>query len=199
MSRRKRRKTKKSPKRAFILAIISVIICVASALAARFAYDRYIEATHPLKYTQLVDMYSTEYHVPKDLLYATIAVESGFDENAVSNVGAIGLTQIMPDTLKWLETKTGESYTEEDLRDPEISIKYCAFFYSLLLEKFGNEETSVCAYHAGMNQVSRWLENSEYSSDGITLDTVPSAATAHYLSKINNARNIYVNLYKEEL
>lgn len=194
--KRKKRKSKKSTSKAFLLLLLSVIIvCVLGYLG----YNQFIKGTHPVKYENYVSEYCELYGVPRDLIYATIYVESGFDENAVSNVGAIGLTQIMPDTLSWLETKTGENYTEEDLRNPEISIKYCTLFYSILLEKFKNEETAICAYHAGINRVAGWLENREYSSDGVTLDTVPSSATAHYLSKINNARKIYNNLYKEEL
>ena len=158
-----------------------------------------VRYTHPIKYQNYVEKYAEEYSVPRDLLYATIAVESGFDENAVSNAGAIGLTQIMPDTLSWLETKTGESYTEEDLRNPEIAIKYCAVFYSILLSKFESEDAAVCAYHAGINKVAGWLTNSEYSDDGVTLKKIPSSVTAHYLSKINNARKTYNSLYKEEL
>jgi len=199
MSRRKkgkRVKNKKNSKKAFILSLISVIIICAVGYVGFRSYIRY---THPIKYQDLIEKYAEEYSVPKDLLYATIQVESGFDENAVSNVGAIGLTQIMPDTLSWLETKTGESYTEEDLRNPEIAVKYCALFYSILLNKFENENTAICAYHAGINKVAGWLDNGEYSDDGITLKKIPSRATAHYLSKINNARKTYVNLYKEEL
>ena len=196
MSRPKKRKNKKSGSKAFILLLISAIIICAVGF---IGYKGFVRYTHPIKYQNYVEKYAEEYSVPRDLLYATISVESGFDENAVSNAGAIGLTQIMPDTLSWLETKTGESYTEEDLRNPEIAIKYCAVFYSILLSKFENEDAAVCAYHAGINKVAGWLTNSEYSDDGVTLKKIPSSVTAHYLSKINNARKTYNSLYKEEL
>ena len=196
MSSPKKRKKEKSAVKTFILLLLFAIIIYA---VFSVCYNAYVKSTHPLKYGEYIDRYCVEYGVPKDLIYATISVESGFDENAVSSVGAIGLTQIMPDTLTWLETKTGESYTEEDLRNPEIAIKYCAFFYSILLDKFENEDTAVCAYHAGINKVAGWLDNSEYSDDGVTLKKIPSSATAHYLSKINNARKTYNSLYKEEL
>ncbi len=196
MSKPKIIKNKKRTNKAFISALVSVIIICAVGYVG---YRSFVRSTHPLKYYDLIEKFSEEYSVPKDLLFATIAVESGFDVNAVSNAGAIGLTQIMPDTLSWLETKTGESYTEEDLRNPEIAIKYCAVFYSILLSKFESEDAAVCAYHAGINKVASWLNDSEYSDDGITLKKIPSSATAHYLSKINNARKIYNSLYKEEL
>ena len=178
---------------ALTLAFVAVISAV-TVILLRVGYKH----RYPQKYTEYIEKYADEYSVPVNLLYATIKVESGFDENAKSESGAIGLTQIMPDTLAWLQTKTGEKYTEADLSDPEISIKYCALFYSILLEKFGNAETAAAAYHAGINRVDGWLKDPEYSSDGVTLDKIPSRATAHYVSKVTKAVNVYGNLYKEE-
>lgn len=199
MSRPEKRKsagiTKRDKKRLVIL-LLSVII---TAAGMTFAYHHIARQTHPVRYADIIEKYSSQYGVPKDLLYATIMVESSFNENATSEAGAIGLTQIMPDTLKWLLTKTGESYTEEDLKNPEIAIKYCALFYSILLERFESEDAAICAYHSGISRVDGWLKNSEYSADGIHLDKIPSSVTAHYLKKINNARKTYISLYKEEL
>lgn len=181
-----------------IIALVLTFVTVVSAVTV-FCVRAGYKHRYPQKYTEYIEKYSEEYSVPKELLYATAQVESGFDENAKSSVGAIGLTQIMPDTLMWLQTKTGEKYTEADLINPEISIKYCALFYSILLEKFENTETAVAAYHAGINRVDGWLKNPEYSKDGKTLDKIPSRATAHYVNKVTKAVNIYGNLYKEEL
>lgn len=181
-----------------IIALVLTFVAVVSAVTVFFVRAGY-KHRYPQKYTEYIEKYSEEYSVPKELLYATAQVESGFDENAKSSVGAIGLTQIMPDTLMWLQTKTGEKYTEADLTDPEISIKYCALFYSILLEKFEDTEAAVAAYHAGINRVDGWLKNPEYSKDGKTLDKIPSRATAHYVNKVTKAVNIYGNLYKEEL
>ena len=187
-------------KKTALLKIIALVLAFAAVVSAvtvillRVGYKH----RYPQKYTEYIEKYAEEYSVPVNLLYATIKVESGFDENAKSEVGAIGLTQIMPDTLAWLQTKTGEKYTEADLSDPEISIKYCALFYSILLEKFENTATAAAAYHAGINRVDGWLKNPEYSSDGVTLDKIPSRATAHYVNKVTKAVNVYGNLYKEE-
>ena len=158
-----------------------------------------LENIYPQNYTEYIDKYCEQYSVPKDLIYATIKTESGFDENAQSEAGAIGLTQITPETFLWLMTKTGESYVEEDLKNPEISIKYCVIFYSLLLNEFSSTRTAVAAYHAGRTQVNLWLADSRYSADGVNLTSIPSKATGHYVSKVISAINIYNNLYKEEL
>jgi soluble lytic murein transglycosylase len=198
MSKAKSRRKAKKKSAVKITALIIVFVVLVAAVSV-FCFKGVLKRLYPVKYSNYIEKYSAEYNVPKELLYATISVESGFNPEAQSDAGAIGLTQITPDTLSWLQTKTGESYTEEDLKNPEIAIKYCAVFYSILLQKFGDVDTSVCAYHAGINAVSNWLKNSEYSADGKTLDKTPSAATNHYLSKIRQAINVYNNLYKEEL
>ena len=195
----KAEKSKSNKAKAVRICIFALLTAIMLLIAAGFAGNKIIKRLYPLKYSEYIDRYAEEYNVPKDLLYATISVESSFNPEAKSNAGAIGLTQITPDTLSWLQTKTGESYVEEDLKNPEISIKYCAVFYSILLEKFGDTDTAICAYHAGINAVSGWLANEEYSSDGKTLDKTPSAATNHYRSKVKQAIIIYNNLYKEEL
>ncbi len=178
-----------------IIAVFVLVISGITALAVRTAY-RHI---YPLEYTEYIEEYSLAYGVPKELLYATVKTESGFDPNAKSDAGALGLTQITPETFSWLQSKTGEEYAENDLYDPEISIKYCAVFYSLLLNEFEQTETAVAAYHAGRSKVKGWLVNSEYSSDGKTLTKIPSKVTAHYVSKVTKAINIYNNLYEEEI
>lgn len=199
MSKRRKKKfgrTRKNRQKNIFTFLIVIII--SALLLTPFITKLVEENTHPFKYSNYVEKYSEEYNVPVDLIYATIKVESSFDPNAVSNVGALGLTQIMPETFDWLLSKTGESYTAEDLKNPEISIKYCAFFYSIIFTKFSDTKTAVAAYHAGMTQVSNWLKEPEYSKDGKTLTKIPSKATAHYVNKVTNAINVYNNLYKEE-
>lgn len=199
MSKRKKRRYRRTRKNTQKKIFSFLIVIIISALLLTPFITKLIEEnTHPFEYSDYVEKYSKEYNVPENLLYATIKVESSFNPNAVSNVGALGLTQIMPETFDWLLSKTGESYTAEDLKKPEISIKYCAFFYSIIFQKFSDTKAAIAAYHAGMNQVSTWLEDDRYSSDGKTLSKIPSKATAHYVSKVTNAINVYNNLNKEE-
>lgn len=178
-------------KKLFIVLICVLTIGILSAVVSKIV----IKELHPKKYEDLVVKYSAEYGIPENLLFAIIKTESGFDENARSGAGALGLTQITEDTFNWLQTKTGEKYEFEDLKKPEVSIKYGAFFISMLLKEFENTDTAIAAYHAGRGQVNAWLKNPEISSDGKTLDTIPIVATDHYVFKVNRAVNIYTNLY----
>ncbi len=154
-----------------------------------------LKTVYPLSYSQLVESNAEEYEIDESLLYSLIETESGFDKNAVSSVGARGLTQILPETFQWLQTKTGESFTDDALFEPQVSVKYGAYLLSILVDEFGNTETAVAAYHAGIGRVHRWLENPEYSDDGITLRYIPYDDTRAYVDKIVRTRDIYVKLY----
>ena len=175
-----------------ILLIVSVIIIVNSV-------SLILQTVYPKEYSSLIETYAEEYDIDKALLYALVECESGFDKNAVSSVGAKGLTQITPETFKWLQTKMGESYTEDALFEPEVSIKYGAFFLGMLLEEFGDTKTALAAYHAGRGQVNEWLENPEYSKDSKKLDVIPFEDTSAYAQKVIRVKDLYSKIYKMEV
>ncbi len=170
----------------FILVIFAIIF---------FSYQKVIKVLYPQKQTTLIEKYALEYGVDEALVYAVVNTESGFDPQAKSNAGALGLTQITPETFHWLQTKTGEDLEDKDLLDAETSIKYGCLFLSMLVNEFGDTETAVAAYHAGRGSVNKWLQSKEYSQDGRALDKIPSKDTSYYVHKVTKAIKIYKNLY----
>lgn len=171
---------------AFILIISGCVFVV---------YKSILKVMYPMKMSETVTTYSSKYNVDKSLVYAIIKTESGFDKNAKSDAGALGLTQITPETFTWLQSKSGEKLETRDLYKEDVSIKYGCIFLGMLLEEFGNTKTAVAAYHAGRGKVNKWLKDKNYSKDGKTLDKIPSRNTNHYVSKVLRAINIYKNLY----
>lgn len=177
------------------LAVLVVILLLVS-VAGLFAYDRYLRETHPLKYTNYVEQYAEEYSIPKTLVYAVIKTESGFRSDAVSNVGARGLMQIMEETFDWIKFKLGDDEAEYyDMYDPKTNIRYGCYLLGFLLDEFGEIDVAVAAYHAGRGNVNSWLSDKRYSLDGIHLEHIPIADTAHYVNKINKAIDNYIRLY----
>jgi len=82
------------------------------------------------------------------LLKAIIEVESGFNANAVSPKGAVGLMQVMP--------ATAARYGRYNLYSPEQNIDVGARYLRDLLAMFdGNIRLAVAAYNAGENAVIR--------------------------------------------
>lgn len=182
-----------------ILFVIIVIVAIISGInaAKELEYEHKL-AMHPKRYSEFVIKYAAEYEIDEDLIYAVIKTESDFDCNAVSNVGARGLMQIMEETFDWIKFRLGDEDTVyDDMFDPEMNIRYGAYLVDYLLEKFGDKDTAIAAYHAGAGCVDGWLEDKANSADGKRLDNIPSNATAHYVNKINGALTNYKELYTD--
>ena len=154
-----------------------------------------LKSLYPVKYESIVEKYSNQYNIDKSLILAVIKTESSFNPESVSNVGAMGLMQIMPDTHEWLSGKLGRDEDVSVLFNEDTGIEYGTYLLRILLDEFHNIETAIAAYHAGMGRVNEWLRDPRYSSDGVTLDVIPFKDTAHYVNKVKRAVEIYENLY----
>ena len=154
-----------------------------------------LKTLYPMKYEDYVEVYSKENNLPPAFVYAVIHCESGFDENAISGVGATGLMQIMPDTFDWINMKLDEDIPYSMATVPETNIKYGCFLYGYLLSKYGRVQEALAAYHAGTGNVDKWLKDETHSSDGKTLHSIPFPTTNKYVKKVMLTENIYEKLY----
>ena len=89
---------------------------------------------------------ASEYAIPEPLLMAVIEVESGFNPDVVSPVGAQGLMQLMPVTADYLNV--------EDPFDPTQNVRAGARLLRILSDKFDVDLDLVfAAYYAGAGAV----------------------------------------------
>ena len=193
--RRNRRKKQGGAIRALLLGLCAVMLMGLLALGFR-ALQRSRVARYPVLYTREIQFYALENQVPAPLLAAMIMAESSYDPNAVSGVGARGLMQVMPETGAWIAGKLDEPFSEQALFEPDVSIRYGAWYMSFLLRRYEGDFTcAVAAYHAGQGNVDAWLKNPQYSSDGVTLDVIPTEDTATYAGRVLRARDVYRKYY----
>jgi soluble lytic murein transglycosylase len=184
------KRTKNITTTVIVILVLSVLI----GFLADAVITRVEKQIYPLKYNDIVKKYADLYGVPEQIIYATIKVESDFQSDAVSSAGAIGLMQITPDTFEWIQMILREKLDDGLLYDPETNIKYGTFLLSYLYSEFGNWENTHAAYNAGMSRVKQWLEDDEYSKNGV-LYNIPYKETRAYVKKIANAGEIYLRLY----
>lgn len=180
--------------------IIISILLIAALVASLWVYlDTFItKKMYPIEYSETVETCAKEYSVPKELVYAVIKTESNFKSDAVSNKNAIGLMQIQPDTYEWLCQKNSDTENDPNLLyKPEVNIKYGVYYLDMLYSEFGSWETALAAYNAGPANVRKWLENPEYSQDGVLVN-IPFEETKNYVEKVMKAKETYVELYFEE-
>lgn len=156
-------------------------------------------AQHPLEYAGLITQYALSQDLDPALVSAVILCESSYNPQAESRVGARGLMQLMEDTAAWVAHKLdedGEGYSFDLLYDPETNIRYGTWYLGYLSRRFsGDAAKIVCAYHAGQGNVDAWLKNPAYSSDGVTLDVIPTQDTATYAARVLHARDVYRKYY----
>ena len=159
-------------------------------------------AQHPLLYPELIEQYAAAQELDPALVAAIILCESSFEPQAQSRLGARGLMQLMEDTASWVAHRLGEDgedYSFDLLYDPSTNVRFGTWYLGYLSRRFSGDATKiVCAYHAGQGNVDRWLANPDYSSDGVTLDVIPTSDTATYASRVLRARDVYRKYYYPE-
>ncbi|MEF3254558.1 MAG: lytic transglycosylase domain-containing protein [Deferribacterales bacterium] len=89
------------------------------------------------------------------LVLAIIEVESKFDHNAVSVMGAHGLMQLQENTAKFITKNDEIKVSSSKLKkDPLLNIKLGIAYFNYLLNKFeGNYKYAIIAYNLGINKV----------------------------------------------
>ena len=147
----------------------------------------------PLKYRAEVEKYAAMYGLETELVYAVIHTESHFNENSCSSKGASGLMQIMQPTADWAAEQIGiENYSYERIYEPEINIQIGCWILSKLADVYDNDIVLICAaYNAGMGNVSKWLGDERFSSDGKTLSCIPFEETKNYVAKVTVCSRVY--------
>jgi soluble lytic murein transglycosylase-like protein len=110
------------------------------------------------KYESLVDQAAREYAVEPALLKAVMAAESGFNPNAISPKGAIGLMQLMPATAQHYGLQADrQKNVQQKLTDPKTNIGLAAHYLSDLGRMFeGRLDLVVASYNAGEHAVQRY-------------------------------------------
>lgn len=183
-------------KRGALGLLLTIVLLLGAAMALRWGVDRYFASAYPMKYSAIIDKACADKNLDRAFVYALIRTESGFRPDAVSNVGARGLMQMMPDTFDWVQSKRGgEAINFDALFDPQTSVDYGTDMLRLLFDEFETQDNVLCAYHAGWGSAQRWLKNPEYAPDGENITAIPFPDTAHYVDKVSRAIVIYQKLY----
>lgn len=183
-------------KNGHVIARIAVAVLVIALLMLTPTICR--KLFYPMAYQQYVEAYSNKYGLSQSFVYAVINTESGFDEKASSNVGALGLMQIMEDAFEWTKHSLSVEHSDiayDDMLTAQYNIEYGCCMLGYYYQKYGSYELSAAAYHAGTNQVDMWLSDGVISAEDFDADDIPSDATSHYVKKVMRAYDAYEALY----
>ncbi len=115
--------------------------------------------------SELIDHYAQDRGLSPKLVQAVIQVESGYNPNALSSKGAMGLMQLMPGTAKLLRVS--------DPWDPAQNIRGGTLYLRRQLDRFSGDLTlALAAYNAGPAAVTQYG------------DVPPYTETRNYVRKV---------------
>lgn len=96
----------------------------------------------------LINYYSNKRNIPPSLVRSMINAESGFNPDATSPKGAMGLMQLMPSTVM--------DFGVENPYDPEDNIRGGTALLKSLLDNYkGDYKLALAAYNAGKGNVDK--------------------------------------------
>ncbi len=171
-----------------VLIVIIIIIVIVIPFLGKLIY--------PFHYHDEIVKAGETYSFEPHFIAALIYVESKFYKNAVSQRGARGLMQIMPQTALWI---TGElkwpDFHSDLLFDPVVNINLGTWYLGNLRQEFGDLNLVLAAYNAGRGNVLRWVDEGIWNGDLQDLDSVPFKETRDYIRKFWKIYTRYKILY----
>lgn len=154
---------------------------------------RWRERTLEKERRQLISSLAAEFDVPVPLAeqihtaaidaeldpgmaFGLVAAESSFRTAAISPVGAIGLTQVMPATAREVEPGT----TRSELMHAETNLRIGFSYLRKLIDQYqGNERLALTAYNRGPGTVDRVLKHGGNPDNGYAEKVLTGESQRH--------------------
>ena len=132
------------------------------------------------------------------LTNAIIRQESEFFKSSISEVGALGLMQIMPATAQQMAKRLKLVYDMKRLtNDAEYNVALGSEFLSLMLKKHGGSKVlALAAYNAGPYKVKQWVKEIGDPREGdidtvVWIELIPYSETRNYVMRVLEADWVY--------
>ena len=175
------------------LVLVGIVV-VACAILAATPTTLARRTLYPVSHAQDIQTSADRHGVDPLLVAAVIKCESGWDENAQSSAGALGLMQVMPQTSSELARMDREAdfgtYDPSNLLDPATNIEYGTAYLAFLQKNLSSTDEVIAAYNAGMGKVEEWL-----AQPGELADNITYTETREYLRRVNEAYQGYRDSY----
>lgn len=149
----------------------------------------------PVHFEDVVLPACGERGIDESIFFSLIRQESLFEPDAVSWVGARGLSQIMPGTGRWIARKLGvRAYNSRRLLDPATNVRFGTYYLSLQLEDFdGDMMRALAAYNGGPESAERWWCYGGGRDTDVFVEDIGYAQTADYVRRVY----LYAEFYRD--
>ena len=153
-----------------------------AALARRPLYRRVVDGPNARRFAPLLERSAAAFGLDAALLKAMVAVESAYDPAAVSDKGAVGLMQVLPETgMRYGVAPDARRTVAQKLADPALNVSIGARYLRDLLAMFGDDRAlALAAYNAGEQSVRQYGNR-----------VPPYAQTQDYVALVRQFETLY--------
>jgi soluble lytic murein transglycosylase len=197
---RARARTSRRRRRLRLVALVVVVVVITIAAvwvaASRAVVPGVSAQLYPLHYEESIARVAEQNDLDPYLVAAVARTESGWDPEAVSHAGAVGLMQLMPDTAGWITgLESWQHGDDPDLTDPEESLELGAFYLAYLVKYFGGDtRLALAAYNAGQGAVTGWLKDGD-TRESIEITDIPIDETREFVERVEYYRDLYARVH----
>ncbi len=155
------------------------------------------ERIFPRHFEDVVEPECFERGVDANLYYGLMRQESVFESDAVSWVGARGLSQIMPATGRWIARRIDHGrFRLDHLMDPSTNIRFGAYYLAEQLAEFqGDPLRALAAYNGGPRNVPRWWGYGGCDDVDVFVEDIGYAETSDYVRRVYAYWRLYEEIY----
>ncbi len=150
----------------------------------------------PAPYREEAMRYAAEYQLDPAWVYGLMRQESRFTLRARSDVGALGLMQIMPATARWIARRLGlGDFHASSTHDLDTNLRFGTYYLRYALDGLSNQPVLATAgYNAGPARARRWQADRPLDAT-IYIDTIPFQETRDYVKKVMNNAMFYARRF----
>ena len=158
-----------------------------------------LSLAYPVAFGPIVQKYANAERVSPLLVLALVRQESFFAPRAESPAGALGLTQVLPETA----SEIGKQLKVRDVKDEQLlladlNLRFGVHYLAEQLRAFDNEIFSaLAAYNAGARAAKRWRNDAGRDAD-LYLEAIEFEETRRYVQLVAENYAIYRYVYAGE-
>jgi soluble lytic murein transglycosylase len=154
----------------------------------------------PIHFSEIVERECAARSIDPNIEYSLIRQESLFEPEAVSWVGARGLSQIMPSTGRWAARRLGHrGFRNTHLFDPATNIRFGTEYLSVQLEEFnGDIVRALAAYNGGPEASERWWGYGGERDSDVFVEDIGYAQTFDYVRRVVRYSETYREIYSRD-
>ncbi len=153
---------------------------------------------YPIAHSDVVRQQAERRSLSPYLVFGMIRQESGFDTDALSRAGALGLMQLMPATSREVAGKLGLPWSRTRLSDPGYNVTLGTAYFRQVLEMFnGDVELALAGYNGGPYRIKRLLRSSSGLGRDVFVEGLPVPESRLYVKKILQHSDAYLQLHPE--